>query len=292
MPELPDLLYIRPLLQAALAGRRVASIQVRQPVVLRSFIDHPPADILTGLAFADVSLRGPFIRLATDAGVDLIINLMLAGRLQVQEPGTHALGHLCLSLALDNGVRINLCDDEKMAKVYLVRSEDASLIPRYAAQGVDILSASFTGEAFTALAAQHRRKQVRVFINDHSILSAIGNAYADEILFEARIHPKTLVAALTPDQLGDLFRAITDTLDRGASAVRDAAQPIHVRVRGHMRVRNRHGEPCHRCGTTIRREGVRGHHVFFCPSCQPATRRHFIDWRRAGGGRDAGPTAG
>ena len=283
MPELPDLLYMQPRLQAGLSGRRVTAVQVRQPVVLRSFIDRPPSDILAGLTFTEVSLRGPFIRLATDGGVDLIINLMLAGRLQLQQPGMSALGHLCLSLTLDDGVRLNLCDDEKMAKVYIVRSDEASSIPRFGAQGIDVLSDAFTEELFVTLAGRHRRKQVRVFINDHSILSAIGNAYADEILFEAQIHPKTLVASLAPDQLGALFRAVTRTLAWGAAAVRDAAQPIHVKVRAHMRVRNRHGLPCPRCGTKIRREGVRGRDVYFCPSCQPATRRHFIDWRATGG---------
>ena len=282
MPELPDLLYMQPRLQAGLSGRRVTAVQVRQPVVLRSFIDRPPSDILPGLQFTAVSLRGPFIRLATDGRIDLVVNLMLAGRLQLQEPGTNALGHCCLSLTLDSGVRLNLCDDEKMAKVYIVRSDETSAVPRFGSQGVDVLSAAFTEELFVTLAGRHRRKQVRVFINDHSILSAIGNAYADEILFEARIHPKTLVASLTPDQLGALFRAIPGTLAWGAAAVRDAAQPIHVKVRDHMRVRNRHGAPCPRCGTTIRREGVRGRDVYFCPSCQPATRRHFIDWRTAG----------
>jgi formamidopyrimidine-DNA glycosylase len=288
MPELPDLLYMRPQLQTALAGRRVTAIHLRQPVVLRSFIDRPPSEILEGATFTEVTLRGPFLRLATDAGVDLVINLMRAGRLQLQEPGVRPLGHLCLSVVLDSDTRLNLCDEEKMAKVYLVRTADAGVVPHYATQGVDILSAAFTESTFSALISRHRRKQVRVFINDHSILSAIGNAYADEILFEARIHPKTIVGTLSPAQASALHQAIISVIRGGAAAVREAAQPIHTKVRGHMRVRNRHGKPCPRCGTTIRREGVRGYDVFFCPSCQPATRSHFIDWP-AGGGRGRGP---
>ena len=67
----------------------------------------------------------------------------------------------------------------------------------------------------------------------------------------------------------------------GITEVEKAAQPIQVKVRDHMKVRNRKGEPCARCGTTIRREGVRGYDVFFCPVCQPATRKVFIDWKRA-----------
>jgi formamidopyrimidine-DNA glycosylase len=119
-------------------------------------------------------------------------------------------------------------------------------------------------------------------INDHTVLSAIGNAYADEILFEARIHPKTFSARLSKEETDRLFVAIGSVMTWGTKKVEEAARPIHVKVREHLKVRNRRGEPCPRCGTTIRREGVRGHDTFFCPSCQPASRKLFIDWRTAG----------
>jgi hypothetical protein len=79
-----------------------------------------------------------------------------------------------------------------------------------------------------------------------------------------------------------------DRRKRLPPAAREAAEPIHVKVRGQLRVRNRRGEPCPRCGSTIRREGVRGHDVFFCPRCQPATRRHFFDRGSAPGSHPPG----
>jgi formamidopyrimidine-DNA glycosylase len=166
MPELPDLLYIVPRLRSCLVGRRVASVLIRQPVVVRSYVDGPPEDVLRGRAFTDVSFRGPFIRAATDAGVELVVNLMLAGRLHLLNPRAPDPGHLCLAIDLDDGTRLALCDDEKMAKVYLVRSDQVMSIPRYGSQGIDVLSDEFTPDAFAALAARHRRKQVRVFIID------------------------------------------------------------------------------------------------------------------------------
>ncbi len=184
-----------------------------------------------------------------------------------------------LALLLDDGSRLNLCDREKMAKLYLVRKGEYSSIPRYCTQGINILSDTFTPEAFQAIARQHSRKQVRVFINDQTILSALGNAYADEVLFEARIHPKTFVGTLSREELMTLFTAITTVVQWGREQVATSGQPIHVKVREHMKVRNRKGAPCPRCGTTIRREGVRGHDVYFCPRCQPATRKLFLNWR-------------
>jgi formamidopyrimidine-DNA glycosylase len=111
-------------------------------------------------------------------------------------------------------------------------------------------------------------------------LDSIGNAYADEILFAARIHPKTFVGTLTEAEWEELYRAIRDVMTEGQRKVAEAGQPIHVKVRDHMRIRNRKGLPCPRCGSIIRREGVRGYDVFFCPTCQPVRRRVFIDWTK------------
>ena len=279
MPELPDLLYIRNYLGRALPARTVRAVDVKQPVLVRNMLDEPLEQSLTGKTFTEIGTRGPFLCLSLTGDVELVINLMLAGRLQHLRRGEKPLGYLCLALALDDGTSLRLCDEKKMAKLYVARRGATGDIPRYATQGVDILSVEFTREKFRAILAANGRRQVRVMINDQATLSAIGNAYADEVLFEARIHPKTFTARLSPEEGDRLYDAIGRVMAWGKRMVAEAAQPIHVKVREHMKVRNRKGEPCPRCGTTIRREGVRGHDTFFCPSCQPASRKLFIDWR-------------
>jgi formamidopyrimidine-DNA glycosylase len=280
MPELPDLLYIRAKLEPALAGRTITTSEVRQPVVLRMAVEGPLDRAVSGRSVERIDLHGPFLRLELSGGIDLVMHLMLAGRIQHQKPGERAEPYCCVAFDLDDGSRLAVCDDQKGAKVYVVAHGEYAAIPRYSTQGVAVLAPDFTPGRFSELAAQHRRKQVRVFLNDQTILSAIGNAYADEILFEARIHPKTFVARLSADDLARLHTAIGTVLAWGAREVEAAASPVHVKVRTHMRVRNRHGEPCPRCGTTIRREGVHGYDVFYCPACQPASREHFLDWRK------------
>ncbi len=278
MPELPDLLYIQSYLRRTMTGRTITAVTIRQPVVLRSALREKPDHALDLMTITEVDLHGPFLTFALSGSILMVVNLMLAGQLQHQRHREHELGFLCLSLKLDDGSRLNLCDQKKMSKVYLVERGGESIIPKYREQGIDILSPGFTEEVFLELAEQNRRRQVRVFINDHTVLSAIGNAYADEILFAAGIHPKAFVATLTRDQLLRLYAAIGEVISAGTRAVADAGQPIHKKIRDHMKVRNRHGEACPRCGGTIRREGVRGYDVFFCPRCQPANRRLFLDW--------------
>ncbi|MFN0157318.1 MAG: DNA-formamidopyrimidine glycosylase family protein [Bacteroidota bacterium] len=280
MPELPDLLYIQKYLRSAIIGRTIRNVAIKQPIVLRVAIEGSAAAILLNKRIDDLELRGPFIRFGLSDSVDIVMNLMLMGKLQHQRPKERPEGYLCLSLILDDDSVLNICDEQKMAKVYVVRSGDYSGIPKYSTQGVPIFSSEFTLESFAALAKKHSRKQVRVFINDHTIMSSIGNAYADEILFDARIHPKTFTAKLLSDEIMQLYSSIRSVMEWGIKNVESAEQPIHVKVREHMKVRWRKGEPCPRCGTTIRREGVRGHDVFFCPTCQPASRKLFIDWRK------------
>lgn len=281
MPELPDLLHIQKYLNRKICTGVISDVELQQPVVLRNAIDEDYFSALSGLRIDQCFLRGPFIRLELSNDLDLIFNLMLAGKLQHQLSDEKPGGYLCLSFHLDDGSSLNLCDEQKMAKVYLVHHGNYSDVPKFREQGVDILGKDFTQTVLKTLATKHSRKQVRVFINDHTILSSVGNAYADEILFDARIHPKTFVNKLSSSELEQLYDSIRTVMQWGIEQVEKAGQPIHVKVRDHMRVRNRKDQPCTRCGTRIRREGVRGFDVFFCPECQRATRKLFIDWSTA-----------
>jgi formamidopyrimidine-DNA glycosylase len=280
MPELPDLVYIRKYLKKEVEGKKIVHVLVKQPVILRVAVDKPYEQVLSGRSIDSIDIHGPFIHFELSNSIDLIINLMLAGKLQHQQPIDKADGHPCCSLTLEDGSRLNLCDAEKMAKLYIVAHGEYAAIPKYREQGIDILSPQFTVDSFRELARKNSRKQVRVFINDHTMLSSIGNAYADEILFDAQIHPKTFINKLTGEDLVRLHSSIRSVMEWGVRKVEAASQPINVKVRDHMKVRNRKGEPCPRCGTTIRREGVRGYDVFFCSTCQPATRNLFIDWSK------------
>lgn len=270
MPELPDLVHLVKVLAAELPGRRVARVTVREPIVLRLFVPGATfAGTLEGRTFAGVERHGPFVRFALDAGLELIVHHMLAGRMQLAPAAAKPLPHLCFALDLDDGSSLRYGDEVRMGKVYLGREGDRARIPGWREQGVDIVSPAFTREAFERIIAG-RRDQARVFVMDQSALSAIGNAYADEILFAAGIHPKTPCRRLDEHRRGRLYDAIRDVIAWGIDEVERAARPLEDKVRDHLKVRNRLGEPCPVCGTTIRRVGVLGYDSFFCPRCQPA----------------------
>ena len=232
----------------------------------------PFQEALKGQSIQELRRHGPFL-VFTLTDYELIIHPMLAGRFYTEGKARH----LCFELKLSDGGRLAYGDDKKMGKVYLVAGGRTGQIPGYEPMGADILAPGFTFEAFARQIAK-KRHQVRVWIMDFGILITIGNAYADEILFTAGIHPKTLCASMKEDDLRRLHTAIVEVMRESIAIVAAAGQSVDVKVRDHMRVRNKKGQPCPVCGTTIRRANVRGVDAFFCPSCQPTNRKQVVDW--------------
>ena len=284
MPELPDLVYIADRLRPLLAGRRIAKASVANPTVLRVLVLGDFGELLAGDSFASLERRGPFLRFSLGRH-DLVMHLMLAGRVRVVSGTEKPLAARRFALDLDDGTRFEYADEKNMGKVYLCEPGNFEAIPGYLAQGVDLTGTDFDRETFLRLIAKERR-QVRVFLMDQTKLSAVGNAYADEILFAARIHPKTPCSRLSPEEKDGFYKAVRETLAWGIAEVAGAGRPTEEKVRDHMRVRNRAGSPCPVCGTTIRKAGVLGYDSFFCPNCQRPKTEQFIDWSRATGDRN------
>jgi len=279
MPELPDLEYVVDELRERAVGQRIESAKVQEPVVLRVAVEGTFAELVKGLPLRGAERRGQFVLLELGR-LDLVVNPMLAGRFQLAEPSAKARAR-CFVLSLSGGLELRYLDDKKMGKVYLVPHGDFSKVPLLPELGVDVMSKAFTREVFGALIAK-RRDQVRPFLMDKRALSAIGNAYADEILWAARIHPKTRCKALRPEEVDALYAAIGSVLRAAVAEVARRRAPIDEKVRDFLSVRGRAGEPCPRCGAKIRTARVVDSDACFCPSCQPATRKLFIDWNKTG----------
>jgi formamidopyrimidine-DNA glycosylase len=278
MPELPDLVVIQKRLAPKLIGRIVEAATVSEPVVLRILEQGDFKGLLAGQMIQGFERHGPFLRLELGRH-DLVMHLMLAGRLRLGTRGEKRLAHTAFTLELDAEWRLSYGDERNMGRVYLCPKGRFESIPGYLTQGIDICSREFSWELFSSLIAG-KRNQARVFIMDQRILSAIGNAYADEILFEAGIHPKTPCCKLTEAERRMLFEAIGSVIAWGTEEVEKAERPTEEKVRGHMRVRNRGGEACPRCGGTIRKAGVLGFDSFFCPQCQRDRTGRGLDWNK------------
>ena len=285
MPELPDLAHIEAKLRPALVGQEIADARTGDPTVLRIMIDEPLGAALRARHITSVDRRGHFMRFGIEGDRVIVINAMLVGKYRLLAPAQlegkkdpRALG---LALALAGGNELHYIDDKRMGKVYVARPADEAQIPVYNELGVDLLSPAFDRARFEQI-AKGRRDQVRPFLMDKRALASIGNAYADEILFAARIHPKTFVRSLSEQDRDRLFGAINQVLRAAIDEIERRDAPADVKVRDFLSVRGRVGKPCPSCGTKIREVRVNDWDACFCPTCQPVTRSLFIDWSRIG----------
>ncbi len=232
MPELPDLVHVEAGLRAAVMGKRIAAARTGDPTVLRVMVSEPFPAVLVGRTLEGVERRGHFMRFGLDGGLVLVVNAMLVGRYRLVAPGREtrnvnrkdprALG---LALAFDDAPELQYLDDKRMGKVYVARAADEGTIPIYGQLGIDVLSPAFTRDAFGKLVAR-RRDQVRAFLMDKRTLASIGNAYADEILFAAGLHPKTFCNKLAPADIDALHAAIGRVLTDAIAEIRKRDEPI------------------------------------------------------------------
>lgn len=294
MPERPDLEYIVDVLSRELVGRHVVAAELRKPVVLRLLLEGELETSIVGQRFVDLRRQSHFLRFGLvdqttrrrKATRELIVSPMLAGRFDLVAQGSRLRADVAVALALDDGRQLLYRDDKQMGKVYLLAADDAAMqaaVPGLAKVGLDVLdAATFTREAFFAL-ARKRRDQVRVFLMDKGAIDALGNAYADEVLFAAGIHPKAWMYKLDEDALGRLHAALVNVLGEAVATIRARKPPLPDKVRDFLKVRNKAGQPCPRCGVKLRRAGVRGYDAHFCPRCQPDPRgSSIVDWSKLG----------
>jgi formamidopyrimidine-DNA glycosylase len=237
MPELPDLVYLEKRLAPLLARQRIVSVEIKEPVVVRMLLSGDFASTLIGAEFAGVHRHGPFLVFALTGDRELIIHPILADQFQWTKPDEKTAAGRALSLECEllNGKnaarhRLHYLDDKKMGKVYLTPRGAYELIPRFQEQGPSLLSAEFTLDYFQRQ-MQSSRKQVRVLIMDQAVVSCIGNAYADEILFCAGIHPKTFCYQLDEAEVKKLYQCIIEVMRWGIEEVEKANPPLEVKAR-------------------------------------------------------------
>jgi formamidopyrimidine-DNA glycosylase len=283
MAERPDLEYLVPELNRLLSGRTIVALVVRKPVVMRVAVPEGAEKALVGRRFERVERRGHFVRFAFEStsAIEMVVSPMLAGRFLLADAKLKVSADTAAIWTLDDGRELRYRDDVQMGKVYVIPRGELSVVPGLSQIGVDVLDAGrFTLAAFRAL-ARGRREQVRVFLMDKSALDSMGNAYADEVLWEAKLHPKRRVGSLSVEELDRLHAAIVSVLDGARRTLLERKPPLDVKLRDFLKVRGRSGEPCSRCGTRIRTAGVRGFDTDFCPSCQPdVAGTGLVDWRK------------
>jgi formamidopyrimidine-DNA glycosylase len=270
MPELPELEVVREVLGRRLLGRPIRQVTLApkgSPLVVRDLTARGFAATLTGEAFARVERRGKFLAFTLQpSDLFLVVNPKLTGRLQLCAPGEKKAGPVHLALHFDEPpTELRYVDSKTMGQVYLTDRLEA--IPTFADMGPDALAVSLD-DFRTRL--RSFRGEIKGILIRAPFVAGIGNAYADEILWHARIHPYRKRTSLTPAEVELLFDSMGSVLRAAIEQVRlPMGDDVHLKPRDFFAVHMRSGEACPRCGTPVSAITANQRITNFCRTCQP-----------------------
>jgi formamidopyrimidine-DNA glycosylase len=267
VPELPDLEVIRETLAQHIVGLSITSAEVRRHLVVRNLLGGDAAGHLLGRSFAAVQRRGKFLLLPFDNATTMVINPMLAGRLRYGEPLARHRARDALVLGLSDGHELRYHDAKDMGKVYLTAGLDQ--IPTFAELGPEANDPELTLEAFQERLRRHPG-EIKGAITNQRFLAGIGNAYADEILWRARIYPFRRRPSLDAEEIEQLYAAIGAVLAEAIDTLRErVGDKIDVEIRDFLAVHGKAGQPCPRCDQPISKVTRQRRTTNFCRTCQP-----------------------
>lgn len=274
MPELPEVETVRASLEPAVVGRRFERVEIADPRVTRPLDPDEVAAELHGEVVQALERRGKYLVFRFRSGRVLLIHLRMTGSLRHhRNGGLEDDPHRRAVVRLDDGSDVSYRDVRRFGTWLLL--EPGADVPYL----TERLGEEPLGEAFTtkslARRLEGRRAPVKAALLDQRAAAGMGNIYADEALWRAKIHPLTPAGSLGPPEIRRLHRGVKDALRAGiarqGTTLRDYRTPNGESgsMQEELRVYGRADEPCPHCGTAIAKTRVAGRGTWYCPRCQP-----------------------
>ncbi|HXY62933.1 MAG TPA: DNA-formamidopyrimidine glycosylase [Mycobacterium sp.] len=283
MPELPEVEVVRRGLQAHVVGRTITAVRVHHPRAVRRH-EAGPADLTARLLDARITgtdRRGKYLWLLLDEGdCALLVHLGMSGQMLL---GTVPnAGHLRIAAVLDDGTTLSFVDQRTFGGWLLAEmvTVDGSVVPAPVAHlARDPLDPRFDIDAVVSV-LRRKHSEIKRQLLDQTVVSGIGNIYADEALWRAKVNGARIAAALTRRRLADVLEAAAEVMRDALAQGGTSFDSLYVNVNGQsgyfdrsLNVYGREGEPCRRCGAVIHREKFMNRSSYYCPRCQPRPRR-------------------
>ena len=271
MPEFPDITVYLEHLASRILGKRIESVEIANPFVLRTVT--PPIASVVGRKVADLRRMGKRVVIGVEGDLFIVIHLMIAGRLRWRPPGKRLPGKLALAaFSFSNGTLfLSEAGSTRRASIFVVSSEDA--LAQFDRGGLEVLDADLGAFTKRLKSENHTLKRS---LTDPRLFSGIGNSYSDEILHRARLSPLALTSKLSGEEIARLFEATRSILLEWTARLRDETGdefPEKVTAfREGMAVHGRFGQPCPVCGTPVQRIRYKSNETNYCARCQTGGR--------------------
>ena len=283
MPELPEVEVVRAGLERHVVGATITGVEVLHPRPVRRHPTGPTGFVaeLRGRTITGARRRGKYLWLPLDDGNAILGHLGMSGQLLVQPPEAPAERHLRVRFALDGsdeGRELRFVD-QRMFGGLAVSAAGAELPPEIAHIARDPIDPEFDAEAFVRR-VRRSSSGIKRLLLDQTVVSGVGNIYADEALWRARLHGERPGNRLSGPVLRELLGHVRDVMGDALAQGGTSFDALYVNVNGEsgyfdrsLNAYGREDEPCRRCGTPIRRVSFMNRSSYYCPVCQPAPRR-------------------
>ena len=281
MPELPEVEVVRRGLAAHVVDKTVTAVRVHHPRAVRRH-EAGPADLtarLLGSRIVGTGRRGKYMWLTLDDGSALVVHLGMSGQMLLGAVPNER--HLRIAALLDDGTALSFVDQRTfggwlLTEMVTVDGSDVPLPVAHLAR--DPLDPMFDRDGVVTV-LRRKHSEIKRQLLDQTVVSGIGNIYADEALWRARVHGARLASALTRRQLGEVLAAAADVMAEALEQGGTSFDALYVNVNGEsgyfdrsLDAYGREGEPCRRCGAVMRREKFMNRSSFYSPKCQPRPR--------------------
>lgn len=288
MPELPEVETVRIGLSRLLPSRVVAAVSSDNPKSFPNAMSDV-SQFLVGARVVNVKRRAKVLLIELSSQYSLVIHLKMTGQLVFRGEQSFGAGHpnesligelpdksTRVTLEFEDGGKLFFNDQRKFGWVRLMPTVEVMNLDFFKKVGPEPLSSDFTWEVLRDRMMRRKNSNVKAVILDQTVLAGVGNIYADESLWGAKLHPTTLVKDITDKQFHSLYDELISVLyiaiEKGGSTDRNYvnAEGKKGSYMSFARVFRREGKPCPRCGTTIIKTRVAGRGTHLCPTCQKA----------------------
>jgi len=281
MPELPEVETVRQGLARWVSGRQIGAVEVLHPRAVRRHAAGGAdfAAALAGRTVTDVHRRGKYLWLALDSGDAVIGHLGMSGQMLLLDPSVPSGPHLRVRVTFtDGGLQLRFVDQRTFGGL-AISPGGAGLPAEIAHIAPDPFDPQYDPELVVA-ALRRRRTGVKRALIDQTLISGVGNIYADESLWRAKLHGARASAELTRPAARRLLGHVSEVMEEALSHGGTSFDALYVNVNGEsgyfdrsLAVYGREGLPCPRCGAAVRRESFMNRSSYSCPRCQPRPRR-------------------
>ena len=268
MPELPEVETIKRDLETEIVGLCFTGATLHWPKMLQNLTPEAFTRRLISQCIEGIKRRGKYLIFQLSNGDALILHLRMSGSLRM-DPACSDDPYIRAVFCFDNGAKLYFRDPRKFGMIWLV--EDAELV--VGKLGPEPLDPAFTAKGLQSILKKHTAP-IKAVLCDQTVIAGVGNMYADEALFEARIHPERKANSLSQDEIRRLHHAISEVLkkaiEKGGASISDYRRPDGKSGEAQFvfKVAHQLGKKCDRCNTAIERIPIHKRGSYFCPKCQ------------------------